>query len=51
MILAFVSRLFGVGLKLNEEELLKVNEQRRSEKWGHYIESKAAIEIYGSTKK
>ena len=51
MISAFVSRSFGIGIILLDEELMKVNEQRRSEKWGHYMESKAAIEIYGSTKK
>ena len=51
MISAFVSRSFGVGLKLTEEELLRVNERRRSEKWGQYVETKAAIEVYGSTKK
>jgi len=51
MISAFVSRSFGVGLKLTEEELLRVNERRRSEKWGQYVETKAAIEVYGSTQK
>ncbi len=51
MVSAFVLRSFGVGLELNEEELVKVNERRQSEKWGHYIEKKAAMEIYGSTKK
>ena len=51
MISAFVSRSFGIGLKLTEEELLKVNERRRSEKWVHYMEKSAAMEIYGSTKK
>ena len=51
MVSAFVSRSFGVGLQINEEDLVKINERRRSEQWGHYIEEKAAIEIYGSTKK
>ncbi len=51
MISALVSRSFGIGLKLTEEELLKVNERRTSEKWGHYMETRAAMEIYGSTKK
>ena len=51
MVSAFVSRSFGVGLQLNEEELARVNERRRSERWGHYTEKKAAMEIYGSTKK
>ena len=51
MISAFVSRSFGVGIQLTEEELIKVNKQRKSEHWGHYMEKKAAMEIYGSTKK
>ena len=51
MISAFVSRTFGIGIKLTSEELARVNERRRSEKWGQYVETKAAIEVYGSTKK
>ena len=51
MISAFVSRSFGIGIKLSDEEMIKLNERRRSEKWGHYVEKKAAMEIYGSTKK
>ena len=51
MVSAFVSRSFGVGLELSEEELMKVNERRSSEEWGEYIEKKAAMEIHGSTKK
>ncbi len=51
MVSTFVSRLFGAGLQLSEEELMKVNERRQSEKWGHYIKKKAAMEIYGTAKK
>ena len=47
MVLAFVSRSFGVRLRIDEEDLVKINEQWRSEMWGHYIEKKAAIVIYG----
>ena len=38
-------------LEISEEDLIKINEQRRSERWGHYVETKAAIEVYGSTHK
>ena len=51
MVSAFVSREFGVGLKLNEEELQKVNARRASSDWSDYISKKEAIEVYGSTKK
>jgi len=51
MVSAFVSRSFGVGIKVNEEDLFKINERRKSEKWGHYIDEKAAMEIHGSIKK
>ena len=44
-------RSFGIGIKLNKDELDKVNKRRRSEKCGYYIEKSAAMEIYGSTKK
>ena len=51
MILAFVSRSFGIRIKLTDEEMVELNEQMRSEKWSHYLEKQAAMEIYGSTKK
>ena len=51
MVSAFVSREFGAGLKLNEEELQKVNARRASSDWSDYISKKEAIEVYGSTKK
>ena len=51
MISAYVPRSFGVVLRLSEEELVKLNEQRRSEKWDHYLGMKAAIEIHVSTQK
>ena len=44
-------RSFGIGIKLNKDELDKVNKRRRSEKWCHYIKKSVAIEIYGNTKK
>ena len=45
MISAFVSRIFGVRIKLTSEELLKVNERQRSEEWGTYVETKATFDI------
>ena len=51
MVSAFVSRSFGVSIKKNEEDLFKINKRRKSEKWGHYIDEKAAMEIHGSIKK
>ena len=51
MVLAIVSRSFGVGIKLTNKELVNLNEGRKSEKWGHDVETKATIEINGSTKK
>ena len=41
MFLVFVLRSFGIGLKLSNEELAKVNERQRS----------VVIEVYGSTTK
>ena len=51
MVSAFVSLEFGVGLKLSDGELLKVNKHRVSHEWCCYISCKEAIEIYGSEKK
>ena len=36
---------------MDEDDLVKISKRRRSEQWGHYIEEKAAVGIYGSTKK
>ena len=33
------------------EDLIKINEQKRKEKWEHYDEKVTTMEIYGSTKK
>ena len=46
---AFVLRSFGVGIQWSEEELVKVNEPRTSEKWGKCMETKAVMKIHGST--
>ena len=51
MISAFVSWEFGVGLKLSDKELQKVNKHRASCDWCSYVSCKEAIEIYGSEKK
>ena len=51
MILLFVLRSFRVGIELKYEELIQVNERRRSEKRSHYVEKSAAMKIYGSNQK
>ena len=51
MVSGFVSRDFGVGLHLNEEELQKVNERRVSDEWCHYLSADEAMTVYGTTKK
>ena len=51
IVLAFVAREFGVGLRLTHEELEHVNRRRNSETWSNYEQKDAAIEIYGSTRK
>ena len=51
MVSAFVSRSFGVGLKLNQDQLQEVNERRASREWGRYMSSKEAIKINGTDKK
>ena len=37
MVSAFVSRSFGVGLLLNDEEMRELNKRRASREWGTYI--------------
>ena len=51
MISAFVSRDFGVGLVINDEELHLINQRRQSYEWSHYVSKKEAIEVYRTSKK
>ena len=51
MVSAFVSRSFGMGLDLTENEMMRVNERRISDEWGEYISDKESIEVYGFNKK
>ena len=51
MVSGFVSRDFGVGLLLNEEQLNKVNERRVGQEWCHYLSADEAMTVYGTTKK
>ena len=51
MISAFVSREFGFGLELNNDELQRVNKQRQSHEWGRYISKEEAIAVNGTDKK
>jgi len=48
MVSAFVSREFGFGMKLDDDELRRLNERRQSREWGHYLSSKEVIEVNGS---
>ncbi|KAI2497747.1 hypothetical protein MHU86_16742 [Fragilaria crotonensis] len=49
MLSAFVSREFGFGRDLSEDELAKINEQQRIGKT--YIDSQAAVEVLKTTQK
>ena len=51
MVSAFVSREFGFGLELTDDELQKVNKRRRSREWGTYLSKKEDIAVNGSDKK
>ena len=51
MVSAFVSCFFGVGLKLNEDQLREVNKRMASHQWGKYVSNKEAIEINGTDQK
>ena len=51
MVSAFVSRDFGLGIKLSKDELKQVNERRMSNEWGFYLSKNEAKNVYGSTKK
>jgi len=51
IISGFVSRSFGVGLHLSQNELEEVNERRVSSEWCHYLSKEAALTVYGTTKK
>ena len=51
MVSGFVSRDFGVWLHLNDKELKKVNQQRVSDKWCHYLSADEAMAVYDTTKK
>ncbi|KAI2513104.1 hypothetical protein MHU86_1396 [Fragilaria crotonensis] len=50
MLSAFVSREFGFGRELTEAELVKINADRRGV-GRTYIDTQAALEIYGTTTK
>ena len=51
MVSGFVSRSFGVGLLLSQDELDKVNERRMGSEWGHYVSKDSAMTVYATTKK
>ena len=51
MVSAFVSRDFGMGIKLTKEELKEANERRMSNEWGFCLSKIEANNIYGLTKK
>ena len=51
MVSVFVSSTFGFGLELTDDELERVNERRRSEKWSKYLSKDKAREGYDTTKK
>ena len=42
---AFVSREFG--MKLDNDELRRLNERRQSREWGHCLSLKEVIEVNG----
>ena len=50
MILELVSRDFGVGLVVNNEELNLITQKRQSDEWSQYVSKKEAIEIYRMSK-
>ena len=51
MVSGFVSRDFGVGLHLDDNEIQKVNKQRVSDEWCHYLSTGAALTVNGTTQK
>ena len=51
MVSRFVSRDFGVGLHLDDNKIQKVNEQRVSDEWCHYLSKEAALTVNGTTQK
>ena len=51
MVSALVSREFGFGLKLDDDELQRLKEMRQSREWEDYLSSKEAIAVNGSSKK
>ena len=51
MLSAVVSRMFVMGLPLNEIELGEINERRMSHKWKHYMSAESALEVHGTTLK
>ena len=48
---AFVSREFGFGLELTDDELRRVNERRQSREWCKYMSKEEAISVNGTEKK
>ena len=51
MVSAFVSKDFGVGLMVSDEEMKLVNKRRQSGEWNHYVSMEEAIDVYGTSKK
>ena len=51
MLSAFVSRMFGMGLVLNDIQLEEINERRRSNEWKECVSAERAMEVYGKTTK
>ena len=51
MISAFCSRVFGLGLKVTEEQLQEINRRRTTGATSNYISCESANEVNGTTKK
>ena len=51
MVSAFCSRVFGLGLHVNSQQLEEINKRRSEGDTAHYLNKESANEIYGTTLK